>query len=94
MGDCLWGEQVMIEDKERYADPIDAGSANADTWLADQIAEHRYQLERNAQAFEAGRCRNCNDNIDDGRAYCDESCRNDHQARIASDKRNGKYRGS
>ena len=48
MGNCLWGEQV-IEDKERYADPIDAGSANADTWLADQIAEHRYQLERNGK---------------------------------------------
>ena len=40
---------VEIEDKERYADPIDAGSANADTWLADQIAEHRYQLERNGK---------------------------------------------
>lgn len=36
---------------------------------------------------------NCSDKLDDGRNYCDEECRNDHQARIASDKRNGKYRG-
>lgn len=83
----------MIEDKERYADLIDAGSANADTWLADQIAEHRHQLEHAAQSFDAGRCRNCNDKLDDGRAYCDTDWMSDHQLRIASDKRNGKYRG-
>ena len=83
-----------IEDNERYADPIDAGSALAETWLADRIAEHRYALEHAAKQFDNGRCRNCNDVTDDGRAYCDEYCRDDHAIRINSEKRNAKYRGA
>ena len=79
-----------IEDNERYADPIDAGSALAETWLADRIAEHRYQLERTAKQYEAGRCRNCNDVLDDGRAYCDRECLDDHSNRMKAEKRRGK----
>ena len=84
---------VEIEDRQRYADPIDAGCAAAEMWIADKIAEQRRQMEVPAQAFEMGRCRNCLDKTDDSRNYCNDECRNDHQARIASDKRNGKYRG-
>lgn len=83
----------MIEEKERCSDPIDAGSAAAETWLQDQINEHRYQLERVATAYVAGRCRNCETKMDYGRNYCDDDCRNDHQDRLAAAKRDGKYRG-
>lgn len=29
----------MIEDKERFADPIDAGCSAAETWLSDRVQE-------------------------------------------------------
>ena len=83
----------MIEERERFADPVDAGCAAAETWIADKIAEQRRQMAVTNQSFEDGRCRNCLDKTDDGRNYCDDECRNDHQSRVASDKRNGKYRG-
>ena len=79
-----------IEDKERYADPIDAGCAQAETWLADKIAEHRYQMTKEATQYDAGRCRNCNEKMDDGRAYCDEECRDDHANRMKAEKRRGR----
>ena len=80
----------MTDDHERYADPIDAGSARAETWLADKIAEHRYQLANTAQQYEQGRCSNCLDGLDDSRAYCDKDCADDHATRIRSEKRRGK----
>lgn len=80
----------MIEDQERYADPVDAGCAAAETWIAEKIAQQRRDSEAQAQSFDAGRCRNCSEKLDDGRNYCDEDCRNDHQMRITSDKRNGR----
>ena len=80
---------IEVDDKERFADPVDAGCATAETWLADKIEEHRYQLAQAATLFEIGRCRNCNDKLDDGRAYCDKDCRDDHSARISANKRGG-----
>lgn len=82
-----------IEDKERYADPIDAGSALAETWMADRIAEHRYQMTKEAKQYDTGRCRNCAERLDDGRAFCDADCATDFDIRTKSDKRNAKYRG-
>lgn len=78
-----------IEDKERFTDPIDAGCAAAETWIADKIAEHRHQLSIATIQYEQGRCRNCNDKLDDGRAYCDKDCADDHANRIRADKRRG-----
>jgi hypothetical protein len=75
------------------ADFADIGSDYTERWLEAQLSEHAYQLNHATSAFEIGRCRNCEEKLDDGRNYCDEACRNDHQLRIASDKRNGKHRG-
>lgn len=79
-----------MDEAERYADPIDAGSARAEQWLADKLAEAQYQLGHAVSAFEIGRCRNCNDKTDDSRAYCTTECRDDHQARMRMEKRRGR----
>lgn len=79
-----------MDESERYSDPIDAGCARAEEWLADKLAEAQYQLGHAVSAFELGRCRNCSEKTDDGRAYCSEECRDDHQVRISADKRNGR----
>lgn len=86
---------VEIEDNERYADPIDAGSALAETWLADRIAEHRYALEH------AAKCRDIEAEICNGCSYatktawgkkCDSwvECRADVERKEKSDSRNGR----
>lgn len=75
------------------ADFADIGSDYTERWLEAQLSEHQYQLTHAVSAFEIGRCRNCYDKTDDGRSYCNEDCRNDHQDRLKADKRNGKYRG-
>jgi len=63
------------------ADECDIANDRRDAELDYLINEHRYQLER-AQAFEMGRCRNCAERLDDGRAYCDQFCRDDHSNRM------------
>jgi len=70
-------------------DIIDDANDRAAKWLDAQISEHQYQLEHAVSAFEVGRCRNCDDKLDDGRNYCDETFRNDHQKRMADEARNG-----
>ncbi len=42
---------------------------------------------------DTGRCRNCAERLDDGRAFCDADCATDFDIRTKSDKRNAKYRG-
>mgnify|MGYP003402726987 FL=1 len=74
------------------ADFAEIGSDYTERWLEGVLDEHRHQQQK-ATAYDVGRCRNCETKTDDGRNYCTEECRDDHQARIASDKRNGKYRG-
>ena len=74
------------------ADFADIGSDYTERWLEGALDEQRHQ-QSIAANHEQGRCRNCAERLDDRRNYCNEECRNDHQSRIASDKRNGKYRG-
>ena len=74
------------------ADIIDDANDRAERWLTAQIEEHAYQQSRST-AYETGRCRNCNERIDDGRAFCDDACRNDFQHREKMEKLNRKYRG-
>lgn len=71
-------------------DIIDDANERAAKWLDAQITEHQYQLEHAVSAFESGRCRNCDDKLDDGRNYCDETCRDDHWERIKAEKRRGR----
>ena len=71
-------------------DIIDDANERAAKWLDAQISEHQWQLEHAVSAFEAGRCRNCDDKLDDGRNYCDEFCRDDHWKRINDEKRRGR----
>jgi hypothetical protein len=68
-------------------DIIDDANERADKWLTAQIEEHQYMMGHAVSAFEAGRCRNCDEKLDDGRNYCDENCRDDHWKRICADKR-------
>lgn len=69
---------------------IDDANERAAKWLNAQIEEHQYQMGHAVSAFEVGRCRNCDDKLDDGRNYCDETCRDDHWKRIKADMRRGK----
>ncbi len=71
-------------------DIIDDANDRAAKWLNAQIEEHQWQLEHAVSAFESGRCRNCDDKLDDGRNYCGEECRNDHWERIKAEKRRGR----
>lgn len=72
------------------ADECDVASEYEQKWLTAQLEEHAYQISHAVSAFEIGRCRNCNDKTDDGRAYCTTECRDDHQARIRMEKRRGR----
>ena len=76
-------------------DEADIGSDYTEKWLEGQIAEHQYQLSQagNDWPYGLGRCKNCGEVIDDGRPYCEESCRDDAWERIKAERRNGKYRG-
>lgn len=75
------------------ADEADVANDYQEKWLAAQISEHQYQLNHAVSAFEIGRCRNCDDKTDDGRAFCNPDCASDFSARQRAEKRNGKYRG-
>lgn len=70
------------------ADFADIGNDYAERWLAGVLDEHRHQLSH-ATAFEAGRCRNCEEALDDGRAFCDLDCCSDFADRQEAAKRNG-----
>lgn len=73
-------------------DEADRGNDYMEKWLNSQITKHQNQLNQMG-AFEIGRCRNCDERIDDGRAFCDLACREDFDDRMRANKRNGKYRG-
>ena len=75
------------------ADFADIGSDYTERSLEAQIEEHQYQLNHAVSAFELGRCRNCEEKLDDSRVFCDSDCASDFESRQRSDKRNSKYRG-
>lgn len=75
------------------ADECDIANDRAQAELENRIAEFQWQLGHAVSAYELGRCRNCSDKIDDGRAFCDQDCMLDWDDRIKAEKRNGKYRG-
>lgn len=73
-------------------DIIDDANERAAKWLNAQIEEHQWQMGHAVSAFEVGRCRNCDDKLDDGRNYCDSECAADFEARQKSERRNRKTR--
>ena len=75
------------------SDPNDMASAYEQRWLEAQIEEHQYQLNHAVSAFELGRCRNCEEKLDDSRVFCDADCASDFESRQRASKRNSKYRG-
>lgn len=75
------------------ADFADIGSDYTERWLEAQLSEHQYQLNQVGNSFEMGRCRNCEEKLDDSRAFCDADCAADFESRQRADKRNSKYRG-
>ena len=75
------------------ADFADIGSDYTEKWLEAQLKEHAYQLNHAVSAFELGRCRNCEEKLDDSRVFCDADCAKDFECRQRADKRNFKYRG-
>ena len=79
--------------KGKQMDECDKASEYEQKWIEAQISEHSYQLNHAVNAYPVGECRNCATRLDDGRAYCDETCRDDHWERIKAEKRNGKYKG-
>ena len=74
------------------ADFADIGSDYTERWLEGVLDERRHQ-QSIAASYESGRCRNCAERLDDGRAYCDEDCRNDHQDRLKMSKYTGARNG-
>ena len=75
------------------ADECDIANDRAQAELENRIAEFQWQLGHAVSAYEPGRCRNCSDKIDDGRAFCDQDCMRDWDDRQKAENRNGKYRG-
>lgn len=75
------------------ADECDIASEHEQKWLQGRIEEHQYQLNHAVSAFDTGRCRNCDERIDDGRSFCDRDCAADFSERVKADARNRKYRG-
>lgn len=73
------------------ADFADIGSDYTERWLEAQLSEHAYQLNHAVSAFEVGRCRNCEERLDDGRAFCNSECRTDFEDRQRAEKRRGRY---
>ena len=76
-------------------DEADYGSEREMAMLQAALEEHQWQLSQsgNDWPYGLGRCKNCGEAIDDGRPYCEESCRDDAWERLKAEKRNGKYRG-
>lgn len=77
------------------SDPNDFASEMEAKWLEAQLSEHQHKLNQagNDWPYGIGRCKNCGDQIDDGRPYCEEACRDDHWDRIKASLRDRKYRG-
>lgn len=71
------------------ADFADIGSDYTERWLEGAIEERKHQASI-AQQFKAGRCRNCNEKLGDGIAYCDTECRDDHSDRMRAEMRRGR----
>ena len=71
------------------ADFADIGSDYTERWIEGVLDEHRHQ-QSIAETFEAGRCRNCAEKLDDGRAFCDADCAKDFSDRQRMSKRNGR----
>lgn len=76
-------------------DEADIGNEKMEKWLEAQLQEHAYQLNQvgNLEAEEEPRCRNCKEPLPAGIHYCDKDCATDFETRLASERRNGKYRG-
>ena len=74
------------------SDVIDDANERAEKWLTAHIEEHVYQMSV-AAVFNSGRCRNCDEALDDGQAYCDSECASDFEKRQHSIRRNGILRG-
>ena len=74
-------------------DEADYGSEREQAMLQAALDEFQYQLTHAVNAYPVGECRNCAEKLDDGRAFCDDSCRTDWDDRMKAHKRNGKYRG-
>ena len=75
------------------ADEADIANDYQQKWLEAQLSEHQYQLNHAVSAFELGRCRNCEEKLDDSRVSCDADCASDFESRQRANKRNSKYRG-
>lgn len=74
-------------------DEADYGSEREMAMLQAALEEHQYQLTHAVNAYPVGECRNCAEKLDDGRAFCDETCRTDWDDRQRAARRNGRYRG-
>ena len=72
------------------ADEADVANDYQAKWLAAQLEEHSYQMSHPAVTFEAGRCRNCEERLDDGRTFCDTDCATDFETRLRASRRNGR----
>lgn len=70
------------------SDIIDDANDRAEKWLTAHIEEHVYQMSV-AAVFNSGHCRNCDETLDDGRAYCDMECALDFEKRQHANRRNG-----
>lgn len=77
------------------SDEIDIANDRVLSDIENRIYEMQYQLSQagNDWPYGLGRCKNCGEAIDDGRPYCEESCRDDAWERLKAERRNGKYRG-
>lgn len=71
-------------------DECDIAQERIDAHLSNLIAEHQYKLAHAVSDFEPGRCRNCEDRLDDGRVYCDADCARDFHDRQRMSKRAGR----
>lgn len=75
------------------SDEVDIANERRDQELANIINEFRYKLENPTVVFNSGHCRNCDETLDDGRAYCDSECASDFENRQLAIRRNGSLRG-
>ena len=73
-------------------DEADYGSEREQKMLQAALEEHQWQLNHAISAYPIGECRNCQEKLDDGRAFCTEDCRNDFQDRERIAKRQWRYR--
>ena len=61
--------------------------------MENRIREHQYRLNQMGNEPEEAVCRNCREPLPEGQHFCSQECRDDHQTRLAAERRNGKYRG-